>query len=145
MAGARGGGKLSVKAAGILLKNANLVKPKQYPYSAIPTPSNSVSARPDFTPTPNRGGPPGSRPGQDFTPAGKDEVKQNNATQNGGNAHCASCATPLVQPQKSESGVRPPDNEAQVDHVVPKDKAGSGDPSNGACLCRACNRAKSNK
>jgi len=147
MAGGRAGGRLATETAGILLRNAKLKwgrKVPQGPYSRIPTPDTAVSKRPDFSPTPGRGGAPGSRPGQDFTRAGKDEVKQNNAAKHpSGRAHCDNCSTPVVKPEKSRKGHRPPDNEAQVDHVQPKSRGGSGDPSNGACLCRACNRAKS--
>lgn len=141
--------RVPTKAAGLLLKGIPLKKGRRVvvgPYSEIPTPKNAVNARPDFTPNPSRGGAPGSRGGKDYTPAGKDEVKQRNAHSNpGGRAHCANCSAPVVQPKRSERGQRPPENEAQVDHVIPKSKGGSGDPSNGACLCRACNRAKSNK
>lgn len=149
MAGARGGKRLAADAAGILLRGVDLKlgrKLPQGPYSKIPTPETAVTARPGFTPTPGRGGQPGSRPGQPFTPAGKDEVKQRNASgNNSGRAHCANCATPVVKPERSRRGERPPENEAQVDHVTAESRGGSGDPSNGACLCRACNRAKSNK
>ncbi|MGA4506847.1 HNH endonuclease [Propionibacteriaceae bacterium G1746] len=145
MAGGKGGGKIFTKAAGILLKNVDLVKGRKYPHSQIPTPQTAVSARPDFTPSPNRGGPPGSRPNKPFTGSGKDEVKQRNAQQNGGRAHCANCNAPLVNPKQSKKGHRPPENEAHVDHRTPQSKGGSGDPSNGQCLCRACNLAKSNK
>lgn len=148
MAGKRGAGKLATEAAGILLRGSRLKlgrKIPEGPYSAIPTPSTSVSARPDFTPTPGRGGQPGSRKGQDFTRAGKDEVNQRNArSQPSGRAHCSSCQTPLVKPQQSRRGQRPPENEAHVDHVDPKSRGGSGDPSNGAALCRGCNLSKSN-
>lgn len=151
------GAKLATEAAGVLLRGVKIFKggkidssaiptpPKpKYPYSKLPDKSSEITAPPGFTPKEGRGGPPGSRRGENFTPAGKDEVKKRNAHQHPtGRAHCASCSAPLVRPEKSARGHRPPDNEVQIDHVWPKSKNGSGDPSNGDCLCRVCNRAKS--
>jgi hypothetical protein len=106
---------------------------------------NYIAVRPDFSPTPNRGGAPGSRPGKPFTQAGKDEVLQRQAAaQADGIARCASpnCQVRLTKPLKSESGVTPPRIEAQVDQIHPRSKGGSGDPSTGQALCRVCNRDK---
>ncbi|MFV0458562.1 MAG: HNH endonuclease [Actinomycetales bacterium] len=41
------------------------------------------------------------------------------------------------------SGVTLWADEAAVDHVYPRASGGSGDPSNGQGLCRACNGWKS--
>ncbi|MCI3270320.1 RHS repeat-associated core domain-containing protein [Streptomyces cylindrosporus] len=105
-----------------------------------------VTKRPGFTPTPGRGGAPGSRPYMKFTPAGKDEVLQRNASaQSDGIARCANptCNVPLTKAQQSRSGVTPRSDEAAVDHIEPQAHGGSGDPSNGQGLCRVCNGDKS--
>lgn len=104
-----------------------------------------VSKRPDFVPRDNRGGAPGSRPSQDFTRAGKDEVRQRNAASyDDGIARCQApgCSTKVTEPQQSQRGVTPRSDEAHVDHVVPKSGGGSGDPSNGQVLCRFHNLCK---
>ena len=51
----------------------------------------------------------------------------------------------LVRPQRHEKGVRPPDNEAHVDHVVPKSKGGENSFSNAEVRSRAGNLAKGDK
>jgi len=110
------------------------------------TPGDPCQLRPGFQPKEGRGGKPGSRPGKNFTPAGKDEVIQRNALgQDDGIARCANpdCNVELVYPAKSMEGVTPPTNEAQVDHMDAEANDGSGDPSNGQALCRVCNRKKS--
>lgn len=105
-----------------------------------------MTARDGFEPTAGRGGAPGSRPGEDFTRAGKDEVLQRNAAgQPDGIARCANpdCSVQLEVPQQSRAGVTLSPNEAAVDHIDPRSQGGSGDPSNGQGLCRACNGWKS--
>ena len=85
------------------------------------------------------------RSGKDFTKAGKDAVIELNKQKNNGIAKCENCGIETVKSKKSMSGVIPPSNETQVDHVVAKSKGGSGTPNNGQVLCRSCNRKKSNK
>jgi hypothetical protein len=112
----------------------------------VPGQSCPITVRPGFTPKPGRGGAPGSREGQDFTVAGKDEVLQRNALgQPDGVARCANpqCQVELLPATRSTSGVTPNPREAQVDHIDAKANGGSGDPSNGQGLCRLCNGAKS--
>ena len=58
---------------------------------------------------------------------------------------CQNCGTETTPGQKSQKGVTPPGNEGQTDHVVPKSKGGSNEPSNAQHLCRDCNIKKSDK
>lgn len=102
----------------------------------------------DFSPAPKKkryAPPPGSRKGKDFTKAGKDQVKRDNADKNNGQMKCEHCGRDVNNGKRHERGERPPDNEAHVDHVDPKSKGGSGTPENGQVLCRVCNLDKSNK
>jgi 5-methylcytosine-specific restriction endonuclease McrA len=87
----------------------------------------------------------GSRAGKTFTPAGKKEIDAANAAKNGGTNKCENCGTEVVPAEKSQSGVTPPSNQRERDHIVPKSKGGEGSPSNGQILCRECNLEKSDK
>jgi RHS repeat-associated protein len=87
----------------------------------------------------------GPRAGKPFTPAMKSEAWGANAARHGGQATCENCNQPLVPAQRSTSGVKPPSNEGQLDHVVPRTKNGNGSLDNAKYLCRDCNRAKSDR
>ncbi len=89
--------------------------------------------------------PVGSRKGKDFTPAGKRQVKHDNSDRNNGQMKCEKCGKDVNPAIKHEKDVSPPNNEAHVDHKIPKSKDGSGTPENGQILCRTCNLEKSNK
>lgn len=85
----------------------------------------------------------GQRAGKKMTPAGKAEVKGENAALNNQQTTCSNCGQSTVAAKQSRAGVTPPGNETHVDHIVPKSKGGDGSPSNGQVLCRDCNLRKS--
>ncbi|WP_394359156.1 HNH endonuclease [Chryseobacterium piperi] len=55
---------------------------------------------------------------------------------------CQTCGIPTIPGKRSQRGVVPPQNEAQVDHIIRKREGGSGTPNNGQVLCRKCNLDK---
>jgi RHS repeat-associated protein len=85
-----------------------------------------------------------ARPGQPFTKAGKEAVKDLNVVKNGGKPVCETCGTNTVPATQGKKGVTPAKNETNIDHVEAKSKGGSGTPNNGQVLCRDCNIKKSN-
>ena len=87
----------------------------------------------------------GTRKGKDFTAAGKKAVREQNKADNDGKMICGKCGVETIEPKRHEKGVRPPDNEAHVDHILAKSNGGSGTVENGQVLCRLCNLEKSNK
>jgi len=84
---------------------------------------------------------PGSRPGQDFTPAGKKTIDQTNAAQNGGENRCNNCKKKLRK-VKNKKGEPTPDDQLQRHHIQPKagDPPGSGTPENADVLCPECHQ-----
>ncbi|MFV0305791.1 MAG: HNH endonuclease, partial [Moheibacter sp.] len=81
--------------------------------------------------------------GGNFTPAQKKAIYEANMKHNDGLLRSDLDGTVLEKPKKSESGITPPKNEAQVDHINPKSKGGTNDPSSNAqILSREQNRAK---
>jgi RHS repeat-associated protein len=89
--------------------------------------------------------------GKDFTAAQKRRIIEENKARNGGNIASDRSGEKLVPSQKSKQGVTPLSNEAQVDHIIPKNPAdpnvtpGSNSFSNAQVLSRCENRAKSNR
>jgi 5-methylcytosine-specific restriction endonuclease McrA len=61
---------------------------------------------------------------------------------NNGNMKCEGCGQEVEDAAQHTKGVKPPGNEAHVDHVDPKSNGGSGTPDNGQVLCRDCNLNK---
>ena len=84
------------------------------------------------------------RSGKPFTPRGKKEVIAANKRLNDGKMVCEGCGTDMIPHPKSQKGVTPNPREVPVDHKIPQSLGGQGIPSNGAALCRKCNRQKSN-
>jgi RHS repeat-associated protein len=96
-----------------------------------------------LTVTRNRG--PKIGPGRDFTPAQKREILKANRERNGGELRSDKSGAALVPSLKSQKGVTPASNEAQVDHKIPKSRGGTNDPSNAMVLSRKENRDKWDK
>jgi len=90
-------------------------------------------------------------PGKNFTQTQKAKIYQQNMDSNGGVLRSDLDGQELVMPQKSQAGVTPPSNEAQIDHIVPRKPAdpsitpGTNSYSNAQVLSREQNRKKSNK
>ena len=89
-------------------------------------------------------------PGKNFTRTQKAKIYQQNMDRNNGVLRSDLDGQELVFPQKSQAGVTPPSNEAQIDHIVPRKPAdpdapvGTNSYSNGQILSREQNRQKSN-
>jgi hypothetical protein len=89
-------------------------------------------------------------PGKKFTASQKTAIYRENMARNGGRIKSDLDGEELIMPTKSASGVSPPRNEAQIDHVVPSKPAnadvspGSNSHSNAQVLSRQQNRSKSN-
>ncbi len=83
--------------------------------------------------------------GKDFTPATKRKILEQNKQNNGGVIKSDQSGLEAVPSVKNKSGVTPPSNEAQIDHVIPKSQGGTNSPSNAQVLTRKENRLKSDK
>lgn len=81
--------------------------------------------------------------GKNFSPAQKEAIYNANKAHNDGYLRSDLDGTVLEKPVKSESGVTPSQNEAQVDHIQPKSKGGTNSIDNAKVLSRKQNRAKS--
>jgi RHS repeat-associated protein len=77
--------------------------------------------------------------GGNFSPKTKQEAKA------AADGKCQNCGTETTPGQQSQKGVSPPGNEGQTDHIQPKSKGGTNDPSNAQHLRRDCNIKKSDK
>lgn len=83
--------------------------------------------------------------GMPFTAAQKRIIYDMNRRRNGGVLRSDLSGILLVAPARSQRGVTPPPNEAQIDHIYPRSRGGTNSYSNAMVLSRAENRAKSNK
>ncbi|EKE19463.1 MAG: hypothetical protein ACD_9C00006G0002 [uncultured bacterium] len=89
-------------------------------------------------------------PGKDYTPSQKKKILEENRRKNNGVLRDDETGEILSEPQKSQKGVTPPTNEAQVDHIKPKNpkdenvEPGSNSYSNARVISRERNIQKSN-
>jgi RHS repeat-associated protein len=83
--------------------------------------------------------------GKAFTAAQKRDILAANRGKNGGVLKSDKSGTELVQAQKSQKGITPPDNEAQVDHIYPRSKGGQNSQDNAQILSRKENIQKGDK
>jgi hypothetical protein len=81
--------------------------------------------------------------GKDFTAATKRRILEQNKKANGGVIRSDQSGVEAVPSQKSQSGLTPPKNEAQIDHIKPRSQGGTNSPSNAQVLTREENRLKS--
>jgi RHS repeat-associated protein len=79
-----------------------------------------------------------------YTPGGNFSKKTKSDIADQAGHQCEYCGVNTVAAKKSERGVKPPKNEGQTDHVVPRSEGGTNAPSNAAHACRDCNRNLSN-
>ena len=82
-------------------------------------------------------------PGKNFTQSQKKKFLAENERANNGSLKDDVTGEVLVRPQKHTKGVRPPDNEAHIDHVDPKSKGGANSSSNAQVRSRKNNLEKS--
>jgi RHS repeat-associated protein len=87
-----------------------------------------------------KGTEPGSRPGQDFTPAGKKEIDARD-----GNTCTGECGRNDLQSIQNKKGQLTPPNQRQRHHIKQKSEGGSGTPENARTLCPACHKEEHRK
>ena len=79
-----------------------------------------------------------SRPGENFTPAGKREIDARDGNK------CQNCGRD-VKSQQNKPGQPTPADQRQRHHIKPKKEGGSGTPENGTTLCPGCHKEKHRK
>jgi RHS repeat-associated protein len=93
--------------------------------------------------------PPDVAAGRDFSKTQKEKIIEANRERNKGEVKSDvqddMHKGPLKKPEKSQKGVTPPQDEWQIDHVVPRDKDGTNSYTNAQVTSREYNRQKSNK
>jgi RHS repeat-associated protein len=87
-----------------------------------------------------KGTEPGSRPGQDFTPAGKKEIDARD-----GNTCKGECGRSDLESIQNKKGQLTPSNQRQRHHIKQKSEGGSGTPENAKTLCPACHKEEHRK
>ena len=87
-----------------------------------------------------KGTEPGSRPGQDFTPAGKKEIDARD-----GNVCQGHGCSRTVRSVKNTRGQPTPPDQRQRHHIKPKSEGGSGTPENATTFCPACHKEEHRK
>lgn len=83
--------------------------------------------------------------GADYNHTRKTEILNENRRRNNGQLRSDKTGKLLEQPQKSARGVKPSNNEAQVDHIIAKANGGANSFDNAQVIERSANIAKSNK
>jgi len=114
-------------------------------------PARTTTGTPAAGPYAHLVDPPNVAPGKNFSRSQKAQIYAANLAKNGGVLRSDQDGSILVMPQKSQKGVTPPPNEANVDHRTPKKpadptvKPGDNSFGNAALLSREQNGIKSNK
>ena len=83
--------------------------------------------------------------GKKFTPTQKQKIIEENMKRNGGKIKSDLSGEELVPAKKSVKGVKPPQNEVQIDHIEPRSKGGSNSYRNAQVTSRKENRDKWDK
>jgi RHS repeat-associated protein len=142
----------AINALNNTLNNTKNEPSSQPPQSGPKTPGEE--AAPKNAPEPNKPAnpptgpyshlPDGSRvgPGKNFTQKQKADVLSENREKNGGKLISDLTGKDLVPSQKSELGVTPPPNAAEVDHVDPKSNGGTNSYGNAQVLGKSENFTK---
>jgi hypothetical protein len=83
--------------------------------------------------------------GKKFDKPVKEAAKRESRDANGGNLTCAECGrNDLIDPPQAQGGVAKPPNQAEVDHVIEREKGGNNTLDNAEVLCVDCHKEKTN-
>ena len=84
-------------------------------------------------------------PGKKFTDSQKKRIHAEHEKINSGVKQDDVTGEGLVKGQQHQKGVRPPDNEAHIDHIIPRSKGGTNSFSNAHVRSRKNNLEKGDK